>query len=462
MGADETMMMPPVLRPRQTSPSKIADQAQASTKTTLPTSRTSHKLSTLGDNQIHENKHVNLSRSKSLSKVAEIIQRVKADRLGVTSALRPSSPPKTVSVARTYKTSSTSIVTPVAPKVRAKVAPHTTGSRRISLSAGAVSSSASQKSIDLPRPAHIRSTCTYSTMPGTNPTSTSSSRRTTSAFTETHTARIVARDTQATLTARVPRASIVPSSRSEVKNRSGSVSSSISTSATVSCAPNSRPNIAAHRTITRSHTTEGLSTTASVRVPRASVAASSRPAGLPLPGRGPTARSATANRPASMVTRARLSRAFGSDATSATNRLNQPATSTLATTATKTSKLSSNPSVTSVRLSATSTDRLKSRALSTPASAATRQSVLPISHALPTPQSAIDTTKKLSKLPASTIGLPKPRGSTLPRPSISRIPAGGLSKNPAPPGSGSNIAALRSRLDELQAKQKERAAARRV
>ncbi|XAO22545.1 hypothetical protein I312_101317 [Cryptococcus bacillisporus CA1280] len=462
LGADETMMMPPVLRPRQTSPSKIADQAQASTKTTLPTSRTSHKLSTLGDNQIHENKHVNLSRSKSLSKVAEIIQRVKADRLGVTSALRPNSPPKTVSVARTYKTSSTSIVTPAAPKVRAKVAPHTTGSRRISLSAGAVSSSASQKGIDLPRPARIRSTCTYSTLPGTNPTSTSSSRRTTSAFTETHTARIVVRDTQATLTARVPRASIVPSSRSEVKNRSGSVSSSISTSATVSCAPNSRPNIAAHRTITRSHTTEGLSTTASVRVPRTSVAASSRPAGLPLPGTGPTARSATANTPASMVTRARLSRAFGSDATSATNRLNQPATSTLATTAIKTSKLSSNPSVTSVRLSATSTDRLKSRALSTPASAATRQSVLPISHALPTPQSAIDTTKKLSKLPPSTIGLPKPRGSTLPRPSVSRVPAGGLGKNSAPPGSGSNIAALRSRLDELQAKQKGRAAARRV
>ncbi|KAE8541171.1 hypothetical protein D1P53_002528 [Cryptococcus gattii VGV] len=456
LGADETVMMPPVLRPRQTSPSKIADQAQAFTKTTLPTSWISHKLSTLGDNQIHENKHVNLSRSKSLSKVAEIIQRVKADRLAVTSALRPSSPPKTVSVARTYKTSSTSIVTPAAPKVRAKVAPHTTGSRRISLSAGAVSSSASQKSIDLPRPAHIRSTCTYSTLPGTNPAS--STRRTT----ETHTPRMVTRDTQATLTARVPRASIAPSSRTEVKNRSDSVSSSISTSATVSCAPNSRPNIAAHRTITRSHTTEGLSTTASVRVPRASVAASSRPAGLPLPGTGPTARSTTANTPASMATKARLSRAFGSDATSATNRLSQPATSTLATTASKTSKLSSNPSATSARLSATSTDRLQSRALSTPASAATRQSVLPISHALPTPRSAIDTTKKLSKLPASTTGLPKPRGSTLPRPSISRVPAGGPGKNSAPPGSGSNIAALRSRLDELQAKQRERAAARRV
>lgn len=450
------MMMPPILRPRQTSPSKIADQAQASTKTTLPTSRTSHKLSTLGDNQIHENKHVNLSRSKSLSKVAEIIQRVKADRLAVRSALRPNSPPKTVSVARTYKISSTSIVTPAAPKVRAKVAPHTTGSRRISLSTGAVCSSASQKSIDLPRPAHIRSICTYSTLPGTNPTS--STRRTT----ETHTARIVTRDTQATLIARVPRASIVPSSRTKIKNRSGSVSSSISTSATISCAPNSRPNIAAHRIITRSHTTEGLSTTAPVHVPRVSIAASARPAGLPLPGTGPTARSTTANTPASMATRARLSRAFGSDATSATNRLSQPATSTLATTASKTSKLSSNPSVTSARLSATSTDHLKSRALSTPASAATRQSVLPISHALPTPRSAIDTTKKLSKLPASTTGLPKPRGSTLPRPSISRVPAGGLGKNSAPPGSGSNIAALRSRLDELQAKQKERAAARHV
>lgn len=448
------MMMPPILRPRQTSPSKISGQAQ--TKTTLPTSRTSHKLSTLGDNQIHENKHVNLSRSKSLSKVAEIIQRVKADRLAVTSALRPSSPPKTISVARTYKTSSASIVTPAAPKVRAKIAPHTTGSRRISLSAGAVSSSASQKSVDLPRPAHIRSTCTYSTLPGTNPAS--STRRTT----ETHTSRIVTRDTQATLTARVPRASIVPSSRTEVKNRSGSVSSSISTSATVSCAPNSRPSVAAHRTITRSHTTEGLSTAAPIRVPRASIAASSRPAGLPLPSTGPTARSETASTPASMATRARLSRAFGSDATSATNRLSQPAASTLATTASKTSKLSSNPSVTSVRLSATSTDRLKSRALSTPASAATRQSILPISHALPTPRSAIDTTKKLSKVPASTTGLPKPRGSTLPRPSISRVPAGGLGKNSAPPGSGSNIAALRSRLDELQAKQKERAAARRV
>ncbi|OWZ58257.1 hypothetical protein C368_00415 [Cryptococcus neoformans 125.91] len=464
LGADETMTMPATLRPRQARPSKIAAQAQATTKATLPTSRTSYTLSTVDEDQAHEQEPVTLSRSKSLSKVAEIIQRVKADKRAAASASRLSSPPRTVSVAHTYKTSSSSTVTPSAPKVRGKMAPHTTGSRRISLSAGGVpiSSSASQNSIDLPRPQPIvRSTSTYSTLPNANPTS-SARQMTTAARAETRAARIVNRDTQATLTARVPRASIVPSSRTEVKNRSGSISSNVSTAATVSRAPNSRPSIAAPRTITRSHTTEGLSTTAA-RIPRTSVTASSRPAGLPLPGVGPTARSATANAPASTATRARLSRAFGSDATSATNRLNRPATSTLATAITKTSKLSSGPSVTSARSSATSTDSLKSRALSAPASADTRQSTLPISRALPIPRSAIDATRKSSKPPATTIDLPKSRvGSTFPRPSTSRVLAGGIGKNSAPPGSGSNLAALRSRLDELQARQKERAGARRV
>lgn len=89
LGADETMTMPATLRPRQARPSKIAAQAQATTKATLPTSRTSYTLSTVDEDQAHEKEPVTLSRSKSLSKVAEIIQRVKADKRAAASAIKP-------------------------------------------------------------------------------------------------------------------------------------------------------------------------------------------------------------------------------------------------------------------------------------------------------------------------------------------------------------------------------------
>ncbi|WVQ72349.1 hypothetical protein IAR50_001900 [Cryptococcus sp. DSM 104548] len=467
LGADETMMLPADLRPhlatRQAPPRP------------LPTAQTSRGLAHLAREDPLSDTLSTLTRSKSLSKVAEIIQRVKADK-AASALARPASPPKTVSTARTYKGSAGSAVTPAPHRVRPHVAPHTTGSRRISLSAGAVpmSTSASQTAINLPSARASGHARTQSAaipdsarrMPTSGSSSSLSSRATgrTQGMAEARSARV--RDTPSSkLTARVPRESIMPA-RVELKPRVGSTSSLVSTTASVPRAPGSTRTAvtpASTRLLPRSATTSSLastgpSTTRAPR-PRASIAptTATRPAGLPQPGTGSSARSTATTTPAP---RARVSRAFGNDATATTNRVTRMSLAPV-TEAKTGDKLSTRPP-TSTRdaTSATSaSERLKVRALSTPASAITRQSTLPSSRAAPTAE-----VRQCTRPLASAAGEPpKPRvGSTLPRAPTSRVPAIG-GKSSAPPTScslgsksGGNLAGLRSRLDELQAKQQAR------
>ncbi|TYJ57524.1 hypothetical protein B9479_001842 [Cryptococcus floricola] len=465
LGADETMMLPAELRPH------VATR-QAPLSRGLPTAQTSRGLAHLANEDPLSDAPSTLTRSKSLSKVAEIIQRVKADK-AASALARPTTPPKTVSSARTYKSSVDSAVTPAVHRARTNVAPHTTGSRRISRSAGAMPmpESASQTTITLPStraPAHARTQS--AAIPGsvrrmpTSASSSSLSSRTTGrnlGVTEARNAR--GKETpSSTITARVPRESIMPAQ----KPRVGSTTSSVSTVASGARAPASTRSAvtpASTRSLPRSATTSSLSSTGlpTTRAPRAR--ASVAPAGLPRPGTGSSARSAVASGVAATTPapRTRTSRAFGNDATATTNR----ATTTSDAPATVArSKLSTKPSSSAgAPTGATSaSERLKARALSTPASAIARQTTLPSSRAAP----SVEARKSTRPLVSASGEPPRPRvGSTLPRAPTSRVPAVG-GKSSAPPTSssssslasksGGNLAGLRSRLDELQAKQQAR------
>ncbi|OCF60051.1 hypothetical protein L486_02724 [Kwoniella mangroviensis CBS 10435] len=500
IGPDESML-PPSLRPRglrgnSTSPIKTSSYASpirptrtpaAALPVTLrtievavaetsspikqfPSSQTTHNLASQAEEPSGEPKQQTISRSKSLSRVAEIIERVKSERAATQHTQPPkagndhekeevlaASPPKTAIRTRTYtrvRTPATSTARP-----RNSMMPPPATSKKISLSAGALPmpGSASHKSVDLP-PA--RTAPRVSTIASKRPTTT----------TTTTTTRPTATTTSARLattgTAKAPVSSQTsmapPTSRVDPRVRPGSISSTVSSSAMIPSLPTSRT--------TRPSTTVALpstgstTTTISSRVARPSTV--SRLNGLPKSADGPTTRSAPAPVPRST----RVSRPFGTDATSATNRtLNLPS---------RASKMSTGPSSSTAR----SAEGMKSRAMSTPASATVSKATNTDRPPLPTSRitrpSTIVTTAaregmKKSSLPppltGTSAGVQRSRiGSTttntatggLPRPSTK--PTSTAGKGSAPPtstgtsagaGAGTGLSALRERLDRLHARQ---------
>ncbi|WVQ64410.1 uncharacterized protein L199_002576 [Kwoniella botswanensis] len=494
IGPDESML-PPSLRPRghrgnSTSPIKASSYASPirPTRTTAAalsvTSRTievaetsspikhfpsqiTHNLASQAEEPSGEPKQQTISRSKSLSRVAEIIERVKSERAATQHTQPPkavnnhekeevlaASPPKTAVRTRTYTTITTPATSTARP--RNSMMPPPAASKRISLSAGALpmAGSASHKSVDLP-PA--RTAPRVSTIASKRPTTTTIATRPTA---NTTSARLAS-----TGTARAPvssRTSMAPpTSRVDPRVRPGSTSSTVSSSATIPSLPTSRT--------TRPSTTVALpstgstATTISSKVARLSTV--SRLNGLAKPADGPTARSAPAPVPRST----RVSRPFGTDASSTTNR-----TSAIPP---RSSKLSTGPSSSTARLA----EGTKSRAMSTPASAtvfkATTTDRVP---PLPTPRitrpSTIITTAaregmKKSSLPppltGTNAGVQRSRiGSTttntaaggLPRPSTRPTSTAGKSSAPPTitgtrPGTGTGLSALRERLDKFHARQ---------
>ncbi|KAK8844656.1 hypothetical protein IAR55_006503 [Kwoniella newhampshirensis] len=371
-----------------------------------------------------------ISRSKSLSKVAEIIQRVKADRLA-----QPSDQEIESSTSPT-KTTSGPICGPPArnpmqPNSGTSLAPRTTGSRRISLSAGAkaISAPASQKSIHLPTSlsSHVRS-LSLQTRPGGLASSPIPSGQAKAA----HGPPIKSNDyllgsdriTPSRLSQRNRPA------RSEFKSHIGFSSSAVASSARDSRLPTSNraPAVSSRATIeTAKHKPRPNEVDLTSRFSKPAVPGSSLDK-LPLPGIGPSARSATSL--SSRPLRSAMPRSFATDATSTMNRQTRPSTSIVAG---PSNKLSMGPPLAHTSIAFTN----KARALSTPASAIPRQSTLPAAR-------AAHLTGESERFRSKTL-LPKMSNSLLPQRSDSKLSA-------RPDG----LAALRSRLDQLQAKQQGR------
>ncbi|WVW81376.1 hypothetical protein I302_103368 [Kwoniella bestiolae CBS 10118] len=468
MGPDETML-PPSLRPRNVgansvspikpssyaSPVRLARQTEISSPIRrFPSSRTAHNLAGQAEDTIADKKEATLTRSKSLSRVAEIIERVRSERAATLHAQVPkptnnvpeeveilASPPKTAIRTRTYTTARTPATTTTRPRTSMMPPPPGT-SRRISLSAGALplSSSASHKTVELPaaRPAPRISTVTGKRL-------TTTTNRPVTSTTASSRLGITARPAVSS------RTMLPPTSRVETKTITGSSSSTVSSSATIASIPTARatrPSTITAPSARPSITTRPTTITTASRVSRPSTI---RPSGLPKPGEGPTARSAP-----SIESRSRVSRGFGTDATSSTNRSSAVSSRVL-------SELSTGPTT------ARSAEPIKSRALSTPASStlprtAEKVPPLPTSRVARPPTTAREGIKKGS-LPAPSGGTAAQRsriGSSttsttstagLPRPSVR--PTAGIGKSSAPPTSapGPGLNALRERLDRLHARQ---------
>ncbi|OCF43122.1 hypothetical protein I317_03091 [Kwoniella heveanensis CBS 569] len=513
MGPDESML-PSTLRPRslfagdgsplkhytQLSPVRpLRERQSPNTIKRFPTSRSALPQPPHVDGGASESRSTTISRSKSLSRVAEIIDKVRSERAAAQASEldgpQSRALPKTEIRPRTYTTARTpapvpASALPTTARPRTSTMPPPATSRRISLSTGALplpSSASHQISLPAARSAqtHPTSHSSKSSAPaGTAASATSGNSTATarSAMTSS-TSSISSSATRTELplpregTVARTRPSLAPSqARTELKSRLGSTSSTVSTSAAMSSLPATRTGV---RTTFRPTSTAASTTSAragtlpSARPPRPSV--STRPAGLPQPGTGPSARSAPTN-----------SRSFGADASGAVNRVARPSTIASVAAPTKTSsKVSAGPasSIAAGRMRATTAATgatVKSRALSTPASsvASTRGAVPPPvpSSRLARPSLAPASThtglKKTSMPPpSSTAATQRTRvGSTLPRPPSSRLPAasatsGKASATPTTSGvvptrtsatasaAASNLAALRTRLDALQARQ---------
>ncbi|WVQ94254.1 hypothetical protein IAU59_001333 [Kwoniella sp. CBS 9459] len=528
MGPDESMM-PSNLRPRSLlagdgSPVKRYTLASPTrpprghdsppTTKRFPVSKISYPQSHHIARETSDSRSSTISRSKSLSRVAEIIERVKSDRATAAQAsesdgIEPKALPKTEMRPRTYTTARTpALAPPPASALPTSARPRTSmmpppaaTSRRTSLSTGALpmpTSASHQVELPVPRSIQARSAATASqhTTAATSATKRLStvSRPTLGASTSSTTSSSSARTVKVLPPARESasartRPSVAPSatSRTEMKSRTGSTSSILSSSAVTSTLPNARsstrtafkPTSTTAGASIDSNRASGSAPTATTRLARPSVSA--RLAGLPQPGTGPSARSAPVASSATAESRTKLSRGFGTDASGTANRVARPSTTASSTLIKGTSKLSAGPAPTSVARTATSTTAtVKSRAQSTPAMtvASSRAVVPPVpTSRLTRPSLAPSGVKKTSMLPpssttSSTATTQRARvGGTLPRPPTSRVsattggkasapPTGGYApaRTAAPssapaPAAGTNLAALRTRLDALQARQ---------
>ncbi|WWC85419.1 uncharacterized protein L201_000282 [Kwoniella dendrophila CBS 6074] len=538
IGPDESML-PPSLRPRgiigkiespikgnsYASPARFARPFTGNpteittTIKRLPISHTTHNLAAQADEKDEEAKQATITRSKSLSRVAEIIERVRSARTAAqnTQTIKSqveiqaekedeeeeeeeeeevliASPPKTAVRTQTNSTSRTAAAATsgVRAKPRTSIMPPPPTSRRISLSAGAIplTSNASHKAVNLPSSRFVPTKVTNNVT--SQPASTASRRLTTTARSglgataaPSSSSRLAgtsattsSRPSASTRTSRLSMAP--PASRVEVRSRTSSTSSTVSSSAalpssrtaTASSRLTARPSIATapgpRATVASTRPTSTI-TSAPSRLSRPSTI--TRSVGLPKPGEGPTARSATIPSAVPSESRTKLSRGFGTDASAATNRVPR---SSLAPTSRIVSKLSTGPASSRT----TGMDTAKSRALSTPASSTlTKASVtdrVPPVPALPvsrlTRPSTLPTTSKegIKKTsmppPVSTATATSQRtrvGSIvstqgLPRPTVRSTATIGI-KTSAPPTSGATagpgLAALRERLDRLHAKQ---------
>ncbi|WWC67209.1 uncharacterized protein I206_101116 [Kwoniella pini CBS 10737] len=507
MGPDESIL-PPSLRPRSirgrptspikpnpnTSPVRMARPIEPATikrhqsnqgstqQRDLPSSTSTHDLvDRHNQEERQESKLATISRSKSLSRVAEIVERVKSERnvraqpdrvtneKGQQEFNVPLSPPKTALRARTYTTARTPTLESgsTSSKPRNSIMPPSATSRRISLSAGSLplAGTASHKAMQLPT--------SQSTMADPLPPVTGrrliSAR--TAATTGSNTSRLTgAAPVTAQPALRAARTSMAPppppslaltSNEMKSKARFGSASNSISTSTSAS-----ESTVTSRSTVNRASRPSTVSsnipssrvppTTASSARPPVSTASRisrpsiiGRPVGLPKPGDGLSGRSATSTTSAIRPDgRAKLSRGFGTDASGTTNRV-----------VPRPSIAVSGKVSTGQTLSA-----MKSRSLSTPASS-TITTKVPLLPTLPRNVKPITTreamAKKSSLPPSSVIQTQRTRvGSTnattligsggLPRPSIRST---GSSKSSAPPGNSGSLTALRERLDKLHAKQ---------
>ncbi|WRT63313.1 uncharacterized protein IL334_000218 [Kwoniella shivajii] len=457
----------------------------------LPTSYSSRNLPTQSDEADEEVKQSTMMRSKSLSRMAEMVERVRSERSTFSHSTehqhikndkeqeRPKqelvlvSPPKTATVSRDY----VSTRTPGTPAARPRTStmPPPATSRRISLSAGAIpiTSHASLKHLNLPpsRTTQPRSTAITTqdatlaaagrslttTRPATG-TAMSTSRLVTTCMTSTRQpvpSRTTARTCMAPPLPQAVKARIGPSSSTQTSSAT-LPTIPIAGNATTSSRLTSRPSTIAKATTT---TRGATGSTSASHVVRPSLAP--RPIGLPKPGDGPTARSNTTS--TSTDNRAKVSRGFGNDPSTTMNRLSRPPVASTSNT-----KLSSGPST------------LKARALSTPASLVNTASKLPPVPALPTSRltrpstttTSSSTTRPITSTanirngkssmppPSTNAGTQRARtGSTttssvLPRPSVRTTISG---KSSAPPsasaGPGTGLTALRERLDKLHARQ---------
>ncbi|WVN88450.1 uncharacterized protein L203_103661 [Cryptococcus depauperatus CBS 7841] len=408
---------------------------------------------TLHERKLIEGQSAPMSRLKSISRVTEIIQRVKADKMASQTNKRATvaQTPKTVSTARTYRTSATSVVTPVVSKPRLATAPHTTkpGGTLPSIRPTTTISSASLKSIELlaSRIAHSETTRTYSFESDPSFKPLLSGRTTEGMLQKTNgnqsTTACRRNDPFAT---QVLQKSIAPTGREEAKARTGLLVSTMAVATPLTRTPSAKNSVTSARALPRLSVHTGIPAVA--RLPRAPATSTSisLSVGLPKPGNGTSARSApTATTSTSAFSKPRISRAFGRNAISATNKLERlPAV-------TPNNKKSADPSSV-ICTTMTTSDQLRIRALSTPASTVVHQSFIPSS------RSIADTAKRtLTKLNGEA---QKTRvGSNLPRSSISRLPVVEGKKSSAPPTPiGKNLASLRMRLDELQARQQSRVA----
>ncbi|WVF66645.1 hypothetical protein IAT40_001386 [Kwoniella sp. CBS 6097] len=526
MGPDDSML-PSTLRPRSmlagygspvkhyTQMSPVRPQRERQSPTTIkrfPIPQTSRIQTLQEDQEAAESRSATISRSKSLSRVAEIIERVKSERATAhasgTDQAQPRALPRTEVRPRTYTTTRTpapvpASTLPTTARPRSSMMPPlSAASRRISLSTGALPlpSDASHKvELPAPRATHTPTASTVSQLEAASAATSSASRSTSTSRTTLGTSTSSA-NSSATRTAVPPtresttvraRPSLAPTNaRTELKTRTGSTSSTVTTSAALPSLPTARSSarttfkptsIAASSTSARTST----ATTTSARLARPSVSA--QPAGLPQPGTGPSARSAPTTSTAA-ESRSKLSRGFGTDASSTANSVARASTVTSAVTK-PSSKLSTGPSATATataRNASTATSTAKCRAVSTPATtvAGSRAVVPPVptSSRLTRPSlgPASAGVKKTSMPPTSstttTSTAQRPRvGSTLPRPptTTSRVSTTTGGKASAPPTSGSrfvptrttapgappvpaagtNLAALRMRLDALQARQ---------
>jgi hypothetical protein len=431
MGPDETFQLESI-RPK---PRPTAVGSPSPSRSVMPTSTSGHSLASASSRTSKSSRR----RSSSLPELPQPNDLFSASR--GPSPVKPEwlvSPGKLVDQATHVRQRSESritasaIATPAA-RPRISMVPQSTGSRRISLSVGAIPSSAaaSLRGIELntARSYHSRDSSIHQTP------STGLGRPTSDVKPST----LAAKGTTATVRNRLGPAETI---RTESKSRSGSTSTVRPTEAgRISFPPASRIAITGAST-TRPQTIAARP--APARTPPVNVshkvtavATRARSIGLPQPGVGPTARSAP--------TATAQSRTFGANADSSINRLARPVISTLANRTKLSAGLAASPSKRDVP----SVTSLKSRALSTPASAFTRQIIASQSRATRPP---IELLKKQSMLAStgtgSTSALPKPRtGSTLPRPSTTRLPSpSGKMSNPPVGG----LASLRERLDRLQ------------
>jgi hypothetical protein len=324
-------------------------------------------------------------------------------RGGVPSVFQARSPDKLLAM-RT-------LATPSRIKPRVSVAPHTTGSRRVSLSAGALPlpTSASLKSVVLPSTSSRSrlSTIAQKDIPtistANRPTSIQSNNgvQGPSRFTATATA-VVRPNSIAAPSLSRPRSLVAGTGLGQPRTRVGSTPA-------VTTLPSLRPT----------HTTRPPTNSTAMPPPSSRM---TRPSALPQPGISSTARSAPSQ-----------TRTFGVDAAATTNRLSRP---TPSTTASRLTKQSAGP----LPAPSKRTIETSSRAASTPASALVRPG-------LARPVKSGEVVKKSSTAVAT--------GSTLPRPST-RLPivGSGASKlSTGPTASSAGIASLRARLDQLQARQ---------